>query len=99
MCYHVYTMQGETVGIRELRKGLSQYVKRAERGESFRIAHRGRPVATLAPLSGEAGAIDRLVASGRLRVARHDLAELGHPEPRKAKMTLSEALHEERGED
>lgn len=56
-------------------------------------------MATLAPLSGEAGPIDRLLASGRIRVARHDLAELGQPEPRKAKMTLSEALIEERGED
>ncbi len=92
-------MQPETVGIRDLRKDLSRFVKRAERGESFRISHRGRPVATLAPLSVEAGPVERLLATGRIRPASHDLVELGLPEARPVKMTLSEALHEQRGED
>lgn len=99
MLYPVYTMSGETVGIRELRRGLSQYVERAERGESFRISHRGRVVATLAPLTGDAGPVERLLAAGRIREARHDLAKLGRPKARKAKTTLSEALIEERGGD
>jgi prevent-host-death family protein len=39
------------VGIRELKAHLSSYLKRVEAGERVIIAHRGRPIATLAPAS------------------------------------------------
>ena len=38
-----------TVGIRELKAHLSDYLKRVESGEQLMVAHRGRPIATIAP--------------------------------------------------
>jgi prevent-host-death family protein len=37
------------VGIRELKAHLSDYLRRVEAGEYLTVAHRGRPIATLAP--------------------------------------------------
>jgi prevent-host-death family protein len=40
------------VGIRELKKHLSEYVERVSRGEHLRVTLRGQPVAELRPLPG-----------------------------------------------
>jgi prevent-host-death family protein len=40
------------VGIRELKKHLSEYVERASKGEHLRVTLRGEPVAELRPLPG-----------------------------------------------
>lgn len=42
------------VGIRELKQHLSEYLDRAERGETLRVTHRGRPKAVLGPVPGRA---------------------------------------------
>ena len=36
-----------TVGVRELKNGLSRYLERAKRGEQIIVTERGRPVAFL----------------------------------------------------
>ena len=62
----------ERIGIRELRQHASRWVRRAERGESFEVTDRGRPVARLippAPLEGLA----KLRAEGRITEAKGDL--------------------------
>lgn len=41
------------VGIRELKQRLSEYLDRAERGETLRVTDRGRPKAILGPLPGQ----------------------------------------------
>lgn len=38
------------VGIRELKRRLSEYLDRAERGEVVRVTDRGRPKALIGPL-------------------------------------------------
>jgi prevent-host-death family protein len=40
------------VGIRELKRRLSDYVDQASRGEIIQVTDRGRPKAILAPLPG-----------------------------------------------
>jgi prevent-host-death family protein len=40
------------VGIRELKQRLSEYLDRAERGETLRVTDRGRPKAVLGPVPG-----------------------------------------------
>lgn len=52
-----------SVGIRELKARLSEYVDRAHAGEVVVVTDRGRPVARLAPLEGES-VLERLVADG-----------------------------------
>jgi prevent-host-death family protein len=39
----------EQIGVRELRQNASKYLSRVQRGETFEITDRGRPVAILRP--------------------------------------------------
>lgn len=65
-----------SIGVRELRRDLSEYLRRVERGESFAVTSRGREVALLAPASGRADAISRLVADRDAVAPRVDLLEI-----------------------
>ncbi len=67
------------VAIRELKAGLSAYVRRAAAGELITVTDRGRPVAVLGPPVGrvdltaaaEAGWLTPASASGLEPVRRH----------------------------
>ncbi len=41
----------ETVGIREAKAQLSRLVRRAQRGDSITLTHRGRPIAKIVPIT------------------------------------------------
>ena len=65
------------VGIRELKRRLSEYLDRAERGEMLRVTDRGRPKVVIGPLPDRArieeGIRDgwiRPATGGRLRAIR-----------------------------
>lgn len=66
------------IGIRELRQQASRYLRDVERGETFEVTDRGRPVALLVPVPRRSE-IERLAASGRLRRGSGDLLALGEP--------------------
>ncbi|MEA2601772.1 MAG: hypothetical protein QOF89_2764 [Acidobacteriota bacterium] len=53
-----------TVGIKELKTRLSEYVDRTREGERFLVTDRGEPVAELIPLTPERRALARLVEEG-----------------------------------
>jgi prevent-host-death family protein len=55
-----------SVGVAELRRNLSRYLRRVERGERLLVTDRNRPVAELGPPSTTGPALDRLIAEGRL---------------------------------
>ena len=85
------------MGLSELRQNLSRYLRRVENGERLLVTDRNRPVAELGPAPSTGGALDRLIAEGRVvRPKRHGLpAPLqmdGDPH------ALSRALDEIRGE-
>jgi prevent-host-death family protein len=85
----------ERVGVRELRQNLSRWLRRVERGQTFEVTERGRPVALLTPLpSTPTGALARLAAAGRLaQPATEPLETLRPPRPRRGEEgSLSEAL-------
>lgn len=85
----------ERVGVRELRQNLSQWLRRVERGESFEVTERGKPVAQLSPLPSDNNVIARLVAEGHIvRIATANLADLEPPPPSKVGISISEALQE-----
>ena len=67
---------GSSVGVRELRRDLSEYLRRVEEGESFAVTSRGREVAVLAPAPGRADAIKRLVIDRDAVAPRLDLLEI-----------------------
>jgi prevent-host-death family protein len=55
-------MPRHTVGARELKVRLGTYLQRVRQGHRLVVTDRGRPVAELRPLGGEAGAEAILVA-------------------------------------
>ena len=59
---HVYT-QVMDVGIRELRRGLSEYLARVRAGDEFVVTDRGRAFARIVPMNG-GRALDRAIADG-----------------------------------
>jgi len=53
-----------SVGIKELKARLSEYVGRTREGERFLVTDRGEPVAELIPLSPERQALAKLQEEG-----------------------------------
>ena len=53
-----------TVGIKELKTKLSEYMDRTRGGERFLVTDRGEPVAEIIPLSPERRALAKLVSEG-----------------------------------
>jgi prevent-host-death family protein len=81
----------KSIGIRELRQHASRYLRDVERGETIEVTDRGRPVARIVP-TGDADAIARLTAAGRLRPALRAPLD-GDPLPSAAGVALpSETL-------
>lgn len=66
----------ETVGVRELRRDLSEYLRRVEQGESFAVTSRGRPVAVLGPSPELRDPLDRLVIERHVIPARLDVLDV-----------------------
>jgi prevent-host-death family protein len=82
------------VGIRELKKYLSEYVERAAKGEHVRVTLRGKPVATLGPLPG-ANRLKEGIAEGWITPGSEDPpAEVVAV---RASRTISEVIAEDRG--
>jgi prevent-host-death family protein len=86
-----------TVGVRELRRDLSAYLRRVERGESFAVTSRGRTVAVLGPTPGQRDELDRLVMERHAIPARLDLLDVEPLEPADGP-SLSELLDDVRAD-
>lgn len=56
-----------SVGIRDLKNGLSKYIDRVQAGEEVIVTDRGRPVARLSPLDASADYLADLVTAGLVR--------------------------------
>jgi prevent-host-death family protein len=56
------------VGIRDLKMRLSEYVRKASRGEEIMVTARGREVASLVPVTKERRALKRLADDGKARM-------------------------------
>ncbi len=92
------------IGIRELKKNLGRYIRRAEAGESILVVARGRAVAELVPPRHAAGTPggsqwDDLIAAGVL----HPPVEAGDPfedwpDIRLRRGTAAELIDSDRGE-
>jgi prevent-host-death family protein len=67
-----------SIGVRDLRQNASAVLRDVERGTTFEITDRGRPVALLTPL-GEASPLQRLRAAGEIEPAQGTTADLPPP--------------------
>ncbi len=52
------------LGVRELRSGLAEAVRRAAAGDRTVVTASGRPVAQLGPLDADAPDLERLIGAG-----------------------------------
>jgi prevent-host-death family protein len=95
----------KTVGVRELKNRLSEYIRQVRSGEGVLVTDRGQVVAELTP-PGQ-GATDTSVPAGLAALARRGLLAIGAPaggdlypalrRSRRRKHTAAQLLQEERG--
>ena len=86
------------MGVRELRQNLTVYLRRVTAGETLEVTDRGRPVALLTRVPAATSPLQRLIAAGKATTPKGDLLELGPPKKTRRKLSLSEALEQEREE-
>lgn len=85
------------IGVRELKRSLSETLRAVRRGEQVRVTVRGRPVADIVPAGAAAGddPLRRLVAQGR--VVPPARARPRHaPAPAKARRSASSLVLSDR---
>ena len=95
----------KTVGVRELKNRLSEYLRQVRSGEGVLVTNRGEVVAELTP-PGQAS-VDLSIPPGLVALAKRGLATIGSPSdaslypalPRKRrrKRTAAQLLDDERG--
>jgi len=94
-----------TVGIRELKNRLSEYLRQVRAGESVLVTDRGEVIAEFSPPGRVLG--DASVPAGLLGLARRGLVTLGSagdagvyvalPRARRGRRSAAQLLDEERG--
>ena len=99
-------MDVKTVGVRELKNRLSDYLRQVRSGEGVLVTDRGQVVAELTP-PGQ-GATDASVPATLLALARRNLLTIGAPSDgdlypalpraRRRKRTAAQLLAEARGD-
>jgi antitoxin (DNA-binding transcriptional repressor) of toxin-antitoxin stability system len=98
LCTHVDTNETRSLGIRELRAGLAEAVRRAGAGDRTVITAAGRPVAQLGPLDADAPDLERLIGSGAVIAPRRTSTwRPPEPVPVYAGVRLDQVLRELRG--
>ncbi|MGX5773050.1 type II toxin-antitoxin system Phd/YefM family antitoxin [Microbacterium ureisolvens] len=87
-------MSVDTIGIRELRDGLSRHLADVREGGEIIVTDHGKPIARIVPFGSESG-LEKLVREGIARRPTSPRRPL--PEPIKANGTVSDLLEESRG--
>ncbi len=82
-----------SIGIRELRDGLSRYLAEVRAGLTLTVTDHGRPVARIVPVDGSSP-LERLIAEGLVQPARR--RERSAPQPVEASGTVSDLVAEQR---
>jgi prevent-host-death family protein len=90
------------VGVRDLRNGLSRYLRLAAGGETIVVCDHGRPLAVLAPVPADPE-LPRTATEHLAALAAQGLVALGRPgwkrrRRRPIAAELSSAVHEDRKE-
>ncbi|MBL8723879.1 MAG: type II toxin-antitoxin system prevent-host-death family antitoxin [Planctomycetes bacterium] len=91
------------VGVRDLRNGLSRYLRLAAGGETIVVCDHGRPLAVLAPVPADPE-LPRTATEHLAALAAQGLVALGRPgwkrrrRRRPIAAELSSAVHEDRQE-
>jgi antitoxin (DNA-binding transcriptional repressor) of toxin-antitoxin stability system len=98
LCTCVDTREVRSIGIRDLRAGLAEAVRRAGAGDRTVVTAAGRPVAQLGPLDADAPDLERLIGSGAVIAPRRTSAwRPPEPVPVWAGVRIDQVLRELRG--
>jgi len=86
------------IGVRELKRALSEYLDRAAKGERITVTNRGRPKALLTPLPGGDN-VERGIAEGWI-TPPHTPGTPPPPPPRRfsAPVTVRDMIDEDRAD-
>lgn len=82
-----------TVGVRQLRDGLSRYLADVRAGRTVTVTDHGRPVARIVPVDAPSP-LERLIAEGKVRPA--PAGKRTPPVPVQAAGSVSDLLPEQR---
>jgi prevent-host-death family protein len=100
------TVDTSTVGVRELKRDLSGYLKRAAAGEPIRVTVRGKPVVELRAIAEDAPEVDpwevekaRLIAEGTLSPATRPKRAGGYRDLPQLDFSPTDRLMRERAEE
>jgi len=98
LCTRVDTNEVRVLGVRELRSGLAEAVRRAAAGDRTVVTASGRPVAQLGPLDADAPDLERLIGAGAVIPPRRT-SEWRPPDPVAvwAGVRIDQVLRELRG--
>jgi prevent-host-death family protein len=83
-----------SIGIRELRDGLSRHLAAVRAGQTLTITDHGRPIARIVPVD-QPSPLERLIAEGVVQPAREKRRSL--PEPVQSSGPVSDLVAEQRG--
>jgi prevent-host-death family protein len=85
------------VGVRELKQHLSEYLDRAERGQTITITDRGRPKVLLVPLPGGGDRLAEGISEGWITPAVKQRS-LGAPKRFRSVEPIVDVLERDRGD-
>ncbi|MDO5495938.1 MAG: type II toxin-antitoxin system prevent-host-death family antitoxin [bacterium] len=83
-----------SIGIRDLRDGLSRHLDRVRDGESITVTAHGKPVARIVPVDGPTR-LEQMIEAGLVTPPSAPRGEL--PPPLRASGTVSDLIVEQRG--
>jgi prevent-host-death family protein len=86
-------VESATIGIRELRDGLSRHLADVRAGTELTVTDHGRPIARIVPIGSDSG-LEALVRAGLATLPRSRRAAL--PEPVDASGTVSDLVADQR---
>jgi prevent-host-death family protein len=78
-----------SIGIRELRNGLSRHLAAVRAGQTLTITDHGRPVARIVPVD-QPNPLERLIAEGRVQPAKR--TKEPSPDPIRVNGTVSDLI-------
>lgn len=87
-------MNVATIGIRELRDGLSRHLAEVRAGTEITVTDRGKPIAKIVPIGKESG-LERLIREGLVTLPKGPRRTI-YPDPIKANGIVSDLIKEQR---
>lgn len=87
-------MNVATIGIRELRDGLSRHLAEVQAGTEITVTDHGKPIAKIVPIGHESG-LERLIREGLVTLPKGP-RRTSYPDPISANGIVSDLIKDQR---